>query len=57
MVRVVGGALGETGHVVVRGLGVAGEGLQLAVLPADRVVGRVVGVVGVWHPAWTRAPP
>ena len=57
MVGVVGGALGEARHVVVRGLGVAGEGLQLAVLPADRVVGRVVGVVWVWHPAWPRTPP
>ena len=43
------GALGEAGHVVVRGVGVRGEGLELAVLARDRVVGGVEGVVWVGH--------
>ena len=38
-VRVVGGTLRERGHVVVRGVSVRTQTLQLRVLPVTRMVG------------------
>ena len=48
MVAVVRAGLGEARHVVVGGVRLAGD---VGVLPGHGVVGGVVGVVGVRHPA------
>ena len=51
MVTEVRAVVGEGGHVVIGGVSVRGQGLELRVLSGHRVVGGVVSMVGVWHPA------